>query len=45
MTPRRVNLVQGLGDDFTPGVSSAWAAAYAALSDMMMITATYPAES
>jgi hemoglobin-like flavoprotein len=32
---------QGLGGDFTPAVSAAWAAAYAALSDMM-IAAAYP---
>ena len=32
---------QGLGGNFTPAVSAAWAAAYAALSDMM-IAAAYP---
>jgi hemoglobin-like flavoprotein len=34
-------LEQGLADDFTPQVSAAWAAAYAALSEMM-IAAAYP---
>jgi hemoglobin-like flavoprotein len=34
-------LEQGLGGDFTPAVSAAWAAAYAALSDVM-IAAAYP---
>jgi hemoglobin-like flavoprotein len=33
-------LEQGLGDDFTPVVGAAWAAAYGALSEMM-ITAAY----
>jgi hemoglobin-like flavoprotein len=32
-------LEQGLGDDFTPAVSAAWAAAYAALSEMMIAAA------
>ena len=45
MRPRRVNLVLRLRDDFTPRVSSAWAATSAALADMMLITATRPAES
>lgn len=34
-------LEQGLGGDFTPAVSAAWAAAYTASSDMM-IAAAYP---
>jgi hemoglobin-like flavoprotein len=34
-------LEQGLGGDSTPAVSAAWAAAYAALSDVM-IAAAYP---
>jgi hemoglobin-like flavoprotein len=34
-------LEQGLGDDFTPAVGAAWAAAYAALSQLM-IAAAYP---
>jgi hemoglobin-like flavoprotein len=34
-------LQQGLGDDFTPAVGEAWAAAYSALSQMM-IAAAYP---
>jgi hemoglobin-like flavoprotein len=34
-------LEQGLGDDFTPAVGAAWAAAYGALSEMM-IAAAYP---
>jgi hemoglobin-like flavoprotein len=32
-------LEQGLGDDFTPAVSSAWVAAYGALSEMMIAAA------
>jgi hemoglobin-like flavoprotein len=32
-------LEQGLGGDFTPAVSAAWTAAYAALSDMMIAAA------
>jgi hemoglobin-like flavoprotein len=32
-------LEQGLGDDFTPAVSAAWAAAYGALSDIMIAAA------
>ena len=32
-------LEQGLGDDFTPAVSSAWAAAYGVLSEMMIAAA------
>lgn len=34
-------LEQGLGDKFTPGVRTAWTAAYAALSEVM-IAAAYP---
>jgi hemoglobin-like flavoprotein len=34
-------LERGLGDDFTAAVSTAWAAAYGALSDLM-IAAAYP---
>jgi len=34
-------LEQGLGDQFTPGVRTAWTAAYAALSGVM-IAAAYP---
>ncbi|WP_342361181.1 globin family protein [Terrarubrum flagellatum] len=37
-------LEQGLGDDFTPDVKSAWAAAYGALSGVM-IEAAYPAKA
>jgi hemoglobin-like flavoprotein len=32
-------LEQGLGTDFTPAVNAAWAAAYGALSDMMIAAA------
>ncbi len=32
-------LERGLGDDFTPAVSAAWAAAYGALSEMMIAAA------
>ena len=32
-------LEQGLGDDFSPAVSSAWAAVYGALSEMMIAAA------
>jgi hemoglobin-like flavoprotein len=32
-------LEQGLGDDFTPGVNAAWAAAYGALSEIMIAAA------
>ena len=32
-------LEQGLSDDFTPAVSAAWAAAYGALSEMMIAAA------
>jgi hemoglobin-like flavoprotein len=32
-------LEQGLADDFTPAVGAAWAAAYAALSEMMIAAA------
>ena len=34
-------LQQGLADDFTPEVGAAWAAAYGALSEMMIASA-YP---
>jgi hemoglobin-like flavoprotein len=34
-------LEQGLGDQFTPAVGAAWAAAYGALSELM-IAAAYP---
>jgi hemoglobin-like flavoprotein len=36
------SLEQGLGSDFTPAISAAWAEAYGALSNMM-IAAAYPA--
>jgi nitric oxide dioxygenase len=32
-------LEQGLGDDYSPAVSAAWAAAYGALSEMMIAAA------
>lgn len=35
-------LGQGLGDEFTPELSAAWAAAYSTLSEVM-IAAAYPA--